>query len=97
MAAMPGLLVKSGAEGVDAFALTMGPDVVAGAIKIEDGARRARTPVTVALLHALRRQAAAGSADLDVAPPVPADLATVPLSGGDGIVGEVRAVPGLFG
>jgi L-asparaginase II len=50
MDAVPGLLVKSGAEGVDAFAL---PDGRAGVVKIDDGARRARTPVTVALLRAL--------------------------------------------
>lgn len=90
MDAVPGLLVKSGAEGVDAFAFAAGSSgVLAGAIKIEDGTRRARTPVTVALLRALDDS---GSA----APAVPADLATVPVRGGDGIVGEVRARPGLF-
>ncbi|XRQ10992.1 asparaginase [Actinomadura welshii] len=50
MDAVPGLLVKCGAEGVDAFAFADGR---AGAIKIDDGAMRARTPVTVALLRAL--------------------------------------------
>jgi L-asparaginase II len=89
MAAMPGLLVKAGAEGVDAFAFAAGSDAFAGAVKIEDGARRARTPVTVALLRALRRP--------DAADPVPAELATVPLSGGDGVAGVIRPVPGLFG
>jgi len=76
MNAVPGLLFKSGAEGVDAFALGDGR---AGAVKIDDGAPRARTPVTVA---ALRRLGAI----------VPDELATVPVPGGDAVVGAVRAV-----
>ena len=76
MNAVPGLLVKSGAEGVDAFALGDGR---AGAVKIDDGGQRARMPVTVAVLRRL------GAA-------VPDDLATVPVTGGDAVVGEVRAV-----
>jgi len=76
MNAVPGLLVKSGAEGVDAFALGDGH---AGAVKIDDGGQRARIPVTVAALRLL------GAA-------VPGDLATVPVTGGDAVVGEVRAV-----
>jgi L-asparaginase II len=77
MDAVPGLLVKSGAEGIDAFALADGR---AGALKIDDGATRARTPVTVAILHALGAEN------------VPDDLVTVPLRGGDDVVGEIRAV-----
>ena len=50
MEAVPGLMLKAGAEGVDAFALADGR---AGAVKIEDGAQRARTPITVALLGEL--------------------------------------------
>jgi L-asparaginase II len=76
MNAVPGLLFKSGAEGVDAFALGDGR---AGAVKLDDGAPRARTPVTVA---ALRRLGAI----------VPDELATVPVPGGDTVVGAVRAV-----
>jgi L-asparaginase II len=76
MNAVPGLLLKSGAEGVDAFALGDGH---AGAVKIDDGGQRARIPVTVAALRLL------GAA-------VPDDLATVPVTGGDALVGEVRAV-----
>jgi L-asparaginase II len=76
MTAVPGLLLKSGAEGVDAFAFTDGR---AGAVKIDDGAQRPRTPVTVAALRAL------GAA-------VPDDLATVPVTGGDAVVGEIHAV-----
>jgi len=76
MNAVPGLLVKSGAEGVDAFALGDGR---AGAVKIDDGAQRARTPVTVAALRLL------GAV-------VPDHLATVPVTGGDAVVGAVHAV-----
>jgi L-asparaginase II len=76
MNAVPGLLLKSGAEGVDAFAFGDGR---AGAIKIDDGAQQARIPVTVALL----RQLGLG---------VPDELATVPVTGGDAVVGEVHAV-----
>ncbi len=79
MAAVPGLLVKSGAEGVDAFALADGHGVRSGAVKIDDGGQRARTPVTVATLRQL------GAV-------VPDELATVPVTGGDAVVGEVRAV-----
>jgi L-asparaginase II len=50
MEAVPGLLLKSGAEGVAAFAL---PDGSAAAVKIDDGAKRAVTPVTVAVLSML--------------------------------------------
>lgn len=74
MNGVPGLLVKGGAEGVVAAAL---PGAGAIAIKIDDGASRARTPV---LLDALR--------ELGVEPPV----IRVPLTGGDAEVGEVRAV-----
>jgi len=79
MNAVPGLLLKSGAEGVDAFALGDGHGVRAGAVKIDDGAPRARTPVTVAVLRRL------GAV-------VPDELATVPVPGGDTMVGAVRAV-----
>jgi L-asparaginase II len=74
MGAVPGLLAKGGAEGVVAVAL---PGVGALAIKIEDGAHRARTPV---LLDELRR--------LGVAVPVIEEL----ILGGGEPVGEVRAV-----
>lgn len=85
MDAVPGLLVKCGAEGVDAFAFTDGR---AGAVKIDDGAMRARTPVTVALVRALGIDQDAPSA-LD-------DLATVPLNGGEAQVGAIRPAPDVF-
>jgi L-asparaginase II len=83
MAAVPGLLVKSGAEGVAAFAF---PDGRAGAVKIADGARRAVTPVAVALIRAL------GIADDAADGPALDALATSPVLGGGSQVGEVRAV-----
>jgi len=79
MNAVPGLLLKSGAEGVDAFALDDDHGTRAGVVKIDDGAPRARTPVTVAALRLL------GAI-------VPDELATVPVTGGDAVVGAVHAV-----
>jgi L-asparaginase II len=76
MDAVPGLLIKGGAEGVDAFALADGR---AGAVKIDDGAHRGRTPVTVTTLRLL------GAA-------VPDELATAPVIGGEAEVGVIRAV-----
>jgi L-asparaginase II len=74
MRAVPGLLAKGGAEGVVAVAV---PGAGAVAIKIEDGAMRARTPV---LLSALRR--------LGLAVPAMPE----PVLGGGEPVGEVRSV-----
>lgn len=91
MAALPGLLVKAGAEGVEAFAFTDGR---AGAVKIADGARRAVTPVIVALLRALGIAGdAAADGDERRAEGSPLDtLASSPVLGGGVPVGEVRAV-----
>ena len=50
MRAVPGLLAKGGAEGVVAVAV---PGVGAVAVKIEDGAMRARTPVLLSALGKL--------------------------------------------
>jgi L-asparaginase II len=76
MRAVPGLMVKVGAEGFEAFVYEDGS---AGAIKVEDGAQRARTPVTVAALRSLGLSSPA----LDL-------LARPPLFGGSGAVGELR-------
>lgn len=84
MEGVAGLLAKDGAEGVYAAAL---PDGRAVALKIGDGASRARPPVMVAALRAL------GVAEA----PVLAELAQTPVLGGGRRVGEVRAVAGLFG
>jgi L-asparaginase II len=76
MTEVPGLLLKGGVEGVDAFAL---PDGSAAALKIEDGNARARTPVTVAILARLGAQP-------------PAELATAAVRGGGTPVGEIHPV-----
>ena len=78
LAGIPGLVAKDGAEGVYAAAL---PDGRAAALKIEDGAARARPPVLVAALRALGVQA-----------PVLDTLAEAPVHGGGRPVGAVRCV-----
>jgi L-asparaginase II len=84
MEAVPGLLLKAGAEGVDGFALADGR---AGALKIDDGSARGRVPVTVALLTELGagREPGADTARL-------AELAATSVTGGGRPVGEIRAV-----
>lgn len=79
MHALPGLMLKGGAEGFDAFAFEDGR---AAAVKIEDGGNRARVPVTVAALRAVGLDA-----------PELAGLATVPLFGAGRPVGEIRVRP----
>lgn len=76
MAGVPGLLAKSGAEGVAAVAM---PGAGAVALKIDDGAARARLPV---LVSALRR--------LGLAAPVLDRLAETEVRGGGARVGAVR-------
>jgi L-asparaginase II len=82
MQGIPGLLAKDGAEGVYAGAL---PGGAAFALKIDDGAERARGPVVVAALRLL----GIGAAVLD-------QLAEPVLLGGGRPVGVVRVVPGLL-
>jgi L-asparaginase II len=80
MLAVPGLLVKSGAEGVQAFALADGR---AGAVKIEDGNARGVPAVTVALLRLLGvAEAEPGALD---------QVADLPVYGGGQAVGQIRA------
>jgi L-asparaginase II len=80
MLAVPGLLVKSGAEGVQAFALADGR---AGAIKIEDGAPRAIPALTVTLLRLLGvAEAEPGALD---------QIADLPVYGGGQVVGRIEA------
>ena len=81
MAAIPGLLVKAGADGVHVAAL---PGRGAVAFKLDDGGDRGRTP---ALAAGLRR--------LGVAADVLAPWLQTPVSGGDAVVGDVRASPSL--
>jgi L-asparaginase II len=81
MRAVPGLLAKDGFEGVQVAAL---PDGRAIAVKIADGANRARVPV-----------AAAALARAGVDPAVLGEFAGEPLLGGGRPVGEVRPVRAL--
>jgi L-asparaginase II len=84
MEAVPGLLLKAGAEGVEGFALADGR---AGAFKIDDGAQRARTAITVALLRQLGADRVPG---VDLA--VLDRLASPPVMGGGRPVGQIRVV-----
>jgi len=81
MRAVPGLLAKDGFEGVEVAAL---PDGRAVAVKISDGANRARIPVTAAAL------ARAG-----VDPALLTQFAGEPLLGGGEPVGAVRPARAL--
>jgi L-asparaginase II len=83
MAGAPGVLAKDGAEGVYAAAL---PDGAAAAVKVTDGAQRARVPMLVGALRRLGLQA-----------PVLAELAEVPVLGGGRPVGAARLRPGALG
>ncbi|MFE0136808.1 asparaginase [Streptomyces sp. NPDC059037] len=76
MRAVPGLLTKDGFEGVQVAAL---PDGRAVAVKIADGADRARVPVTAAAL-----------ARCGVDPAALAEFAGAPLLGGGAVVGSIR-------
>jgi L-asparaginase II len=85
MEAVPGLLLKAGAEGVEGLALADGR---AAAFKIDDGGLRpsARPVITAALLAKL------GAGLLPGADATALDqLATAPVTGGGNIVGRVRA------
>lgn len=81
MRAVPGLLTKDGFEGVQVAAL---PDGRAVAVKIADGANRARIPVTAAALT---------RAGVD--PVVLAGFAGAPLLGGGDVVGHIRPARAL--
>ena len=83
MAAVPGLLVKGGADGVHVAAL---PGRGAVALKLDDGGDRGRGP---ALAAGLRR--------LGVPPEPLVPWVLTPVPGGDGVVGEVRAATLLTG
>jgi L-asparaginase II len=78
MSVLPGLVAKDGAEGVYAAAM---PDGRSVAVKIEDGAARARVPVLVAALA----KVGISSAELD-------EVAVVPVLGHGHPVGAVQAV-----
>ena len=77
MGAVPGLLVKGGADGVHVAAL---PGAGAVALKLDDGGERGRTPALAAGLQRLGVPAGTLSRWL-----------TTPVSGGEGVVGDIRA------
>jgi L-asparaginase II len=77
MAAVPGLLAKYGADGVHVAAL---PGAGAVALKVDDGGDRGRTPALCA-----------GLVRLGVPAEALAPWLLTPVSGGDSVVGEVRA------
>ncbi len=77
MTAIPDLLVKGGADGVHVAALPGGGAV---ALKLDDGGDRGRTP---ALSAALQR--------VGISAETLAPWLLTPVSGGDGVVGEIRA------
>ncbi len=81
--AVPGLVAKDGAEGVFVAGL---PDGRAVALKIADGAERARMPVLIAAL----RRLAVDVVGID-------DLASPPVLGHGQRVGEIRAVAAVSG
>jgi L-asparaginase II len=81
MQAVDGLLVKGGADGVHVAAL---PGRGAVALKLDDGGDRGRVPaLTAALLR------------LDVPAPAMSRWLTTPVSGGEGVVGEIRPATAL--
>ncbi len=87
MQAIPGLLVKGGAEGVHCAALADGRCV---AVKVTDGGDRARMPVLVAGLRSLGIEIDdAASALLD-------ELGTGKVLGGGVPVGTVEVAPDVF-
>jgi L-asparaginase II len=83
MRAVPGLLVKGGADGVHVAAQ---PGRGAVALKMDDGGDRGRTPAL-----------SAGLVLLGVPAEVLAPWSHIPVSGGGGVVGEVRAAAFLRG
>jgi L-asparaginase II len=81
MQAVPDLLVKGGADGVHVAAL---PGRGAVALKLDDGGDRGRTPAL-----------AAGLRHLGVPDDLLARWLLTPVSGGDGVVGEIRPAPSI--
>ncbi len=82
MRLVPGLLVKEGAEGVEAAVDQFGNAVV---FKIADGSMRAIPPI---LIEALKQ--------IGIDQPALTDLAKVQVTGGDEIVGQVEVLPLIY-
>lgn len=90
MNAVPEMLMKPGADGVCAFALSDGR---ACAVKIDDGAQRAVAPVVAALLRELVAAGPGAGVDVDVL----GGLASGPVLGGGQPVGEILPTLPRFG
>lgn len=82
---LDGAVAKDGFEGIQALAL---PDGTAVALKIADGADRARMPITLALLA---RHSTTVAAQLDTNSELQSCLAA-PALGGGAVVGHLRAL-----
>jgi L-asparaginase II len=82
MQAVPGLLMKGGAAGIHAAALSDGSAL---ALKIDDGTAAARTPVLIEVL-----------ARLGVSPEQLAAAPAEPVLGGGRVVGGFRMQPGAL-
>lgn len=83
LSGVPGLLCKTGADGVHVGAL---PDGRAFALKIDDGHERARLPLAAAILD---RMGVDWTVDHT-------DFAARPVLGGGARVGVIRAIPGAL-
>ena len=91
MTAVPGMLMKPGADGVCAFAL---PDGRAAAVKMDDGASRAVSPVMAALVRELVTTDYDDAVDYEALD----ELATPFVYGGGEPVGEITPIlPALLG
>lgn len=86
MEAVPGLLMKPGADGVAAFALADGR---AAAIKIDDGGQRAMPAILTQLLLDLLSASPVDGADLAALE----RLGISPILGGGQSVGAIRPIP----
>jgi|SRR5579863_123122 len=84
MTAVPGMLMKPGADGVCAFSLADGR---AAAVKIDDGGQRGLPPIMASLLLELLGSDPGTGADLAALK----EMTTAPVRGGGQPVGEIRA------
>ncbi len=82
MTAVPGMLMKPGADGVCAFSLADGR---AAAVKIDDGGQRGLPPIMASLLLDLLGSDPSAGADLAALK----EMTSAPVRGGGQPVGEI--------
>jgi L-asparaginase II len=87
MTAVPGMLMKPGADGVCAFSLADGR---AAAVKIDDGGQRGLPPIMASLLLELLGSDSGTGADLAALK----EMTSAPVRGGGQPVGEIRVPSG---